>query len=282
MKIFLIMITLFASTVELANQAQPLYLFSHGLANNKTQVQAYIDAQLLPPNTKTFNYPHGRQKSFLPKKIPVLSYVSLAQQYDIDALAKQYDFWQNHLTQLNRNCIVGFGISNGASTWINFVAQQQPQNIAALILESLFDHTASIAAGMQNAIQQHLSIRIKQENIDSFMKGIFREYDPQGIQTIELVAQLPHDLPILLVCSATDERVPAKSTINLYEKLKSTGHKNVHLLVLTSGQHDKLITNLQTQSIYVPCTHAFYKYYNLPYNKNLAQRGEKVFSLTQP
>ena len=161
------------------------------------------------------------------------------------------------------------------------LAQKQPKNLAALILESPFDHTKSITDGMQQAIKQHLGLSIKNENIESFMKGIFRKYDPNGLQTIDLVAQLSKDLPILLICSKADTRVPPQSTINLYNKLRLTGHDNVHLLMLDYAQHDKLISNPKTKSLFTQCVHAFYKYYELPHNAQLAQDGEHIFSQTQ-
>jgi hypothetical protein len=58
------------------------------------------------------------------------------------------------------------------------------------------------------------------------------EYDP-----INLVSRLPRDVPVLFITSEIDEVVPADQTIQLYDKLKESGHQKAHLLVLSRSRH---------------------------------------------
>lgn len=262
-------------------------IYSHGITDTHKQayknLKGYIPPGQTIPNKRyiifnsliTFDFPDAtehfyrvnwRQTCFAQsKEIQTLADIFFEQQFKDD------------------DSVILMGVSRGASTIITFMDKYgSPLAVKALVLESPFDC-------MENVIKHMIHkrgfswIRASHEIGMIAVSCIFKNYKRDGVRPIDVLQNLRLDLPILLVCSATDHLVPVWSTINLYKKLRELGHKHVYLLILAGGKHSKI---LQEEEIYgtqyQDVTHAFYKKYNLPYTETFARRGEALFEQCQP
>ncbi len=202
-----------------------------------------------------FYFPDAKNEGTYNKKE-----VNLAQEKDMERLHYAY---QETVKQLPNHNLVMAGISRGAATTLNYVALYQP-NVKAIVVESPFDTLSSVV--------KHLLTRYHVSWVP-FSKRIgykvcasqFPLVNPQGVFPINVVEKIPTDMPIMLIHSKKDRTVPINSSRRLYIKLKETGHENIYLVELQSGNHGKLIFG-QDADFYNYAVHAFYKKYDLTHN----------------
>ncbi|OQA35625.1 MAG: hypothetical protein BWY54_00506 [Candidatus Dependentiae bacterium ADurb.Bin331] len=117
-------------------------------------------------------------------------------------------------------------------------------------------------------------------DIVAFFMG---NYNKKGPFPIEYAEQINDDIPLLLVTSLKDGLTSAQGAIKLYLELRNRSLQKVHLLVLNNALHPcYMIDNEADRELYETTVHAFYKHYELPYNKQRAQAGQKSFARTQP
>ena len=181
--------------------------------------------------------------------------VNLGQDDDIAALASAYD---KHVKQYPVHNVVLYGVSRGSAATFNFLATtyktKERQQVKAAVLESCF------ASFDYSPKMQWLFSKIS-------------VYDPQGIAPIKVIDKFPKDIPVLLVTSLSDPRVPSYSTRQLYHALKQAEHPAVYLLELQHGTHPNYMFHPEDRKRYETTVHAFYKKYNLDHDPELAQQG---------
>ncbi len=259
-------------------------LFSHGIAD--TRLQAYKYAQITPngfPNDNylinnrhhiliSFNYPDAGKSYHINRKE-----TSLAQKNEVKALDDAHGNIDNQFG------VVGLGVSRGASAFLVWLGthpdESKVQNIRALVLESPFD---SIDSVLRCVIGEKLykSPRIRAFS-HSLVRFFFSKYDKNYITPIEAAPNVPKNIPILIICSEEDTRVPADLSKKLYDALRATGHDEVHFVKLKHGAHGKLIEGAASET-YRNVVHAFYKKYGLPHHEEYAQPGQAILDESQP
>lgn len=243
-------------------------LFSHGLVDTHAQGSRYIkrgtgqNRFLLMEEPFSFDYSDaaiGWTKYFKVRKS------SLAQQDEINKLEAQY----KRITQaaLYDEDILLMGVSRGASVIINFVAQKHPEKVRALLLESPFDRARNIMYSTLKKVPYGKSLT------PLFLHWSFpRHSQSSTLHPEDMAKDIPLFMPILLICSKEDTVIPCSSTINLFKKLKETGHTEVYLLVTEHGNHAKILWGPDGER-YQAIVHAFFARYFLPYDAYWAERG---------
>jgi predicted esterase len=271
-----------------------VYLFSHGIAATHRQAYHFTN-WYTTSNEKVINNSHftlyqpvitfdyrdawcwtEEEESFadLKKWFRRLvrgnySQASLAQESDIEQLSGVF---QKSIQEIDQ--VIIQGVSRGASNIITFLAEKQPKNIAAVLIESPFDCIESV---MDRLIEISPILKKFLEEYKYFLfKLVFKEYSEKGIRPIDCVHKISKDIPILIICSKEDILVPYESSQRLYQKLKDEGHGKVHLLILEKGNHAFLIKGENAHE-YQIVVHAFYKNYNLPHDAHLAHLGKALF-----
>lgn len=204
-----------------------------------------------------------------------LAKVNIAQEEDVRLFKNIYD---QHLTNVKKNSthdqhtIVLYGTSRGSATVFNFCALEKPKEVGAIVCEGLFDsldHVYQTTSSLKTRLMINLIYRIT----------LFKK---DGILPIKLIKDIPHDIPILLVTSRKDVTVPWQCTMNIYSKLRQTGHDKVHILVLKNSEHGWYSYN-DERKLYQNVVHAFYKHYSLPHIPEYAAEGWDYFhKQTQP
>jgi pimeloyl-ACP methyl ester carboxylesterase len=260
------------------------YLFAHGIADNHKQAYKYaksttdkkkttLNKNYLVDNTViTFDFPDAQ--GWLAKLFRVnFTQTSLGQDNELKALAQAYD---KAIALADPEGIVLVGLSRGASALASFIALNNPTKIKAVVLESPFD---SFVASIND--------KITRPWVRRFVHALVRRGWPffkhriDAATPVDLVAKIPLDMPVLVVCSMQDTTVSAASSIRLYKKLRETGHNHAHLLILDHGRHAQLL-QAQQGHIYHNVTHAFYKKYSLAHDPVSAERGKAILERCQP
>lgn len=162
----------------------------------------------------------------------------------------------------NKNLIL-YGCSRGAAAIINYLAEHNPSNLKAIVLDAT-----------PADIPETIAITLAQFGInptkalDIFCK-IFPAYQKDSIPPIHAIKNIKNkNLPILLIHSRTDQRVHVQNSYKLYQEFKAQGFLNVHLVVLPDGQHSFALQNDLVKPLYLKSVNQFYKKYNLPYDLN--------------
>jgi len=242
-------------------------IFAHGYGGDGQQAKYYEPLFNVP--LRSFNFPDA-QDGYLNSRE-----TSLAQDNEIEAL-------MDECAQHTNNKKILIGVSRGASTIINLLGLHKIPGVRAAILESPFDHVKSIAHHFVRVLPGICRLLRFLPGISSIAHwGTFfvcKKYKRSGVQPINVVDDIPKDLPILFICSQTDTLIPCESTMRLYVRLREAGHEKVHILILEHGRH----SNLLRENLYEPVVNAFWKKYGLPHDEQLARRGYSRFYLCQP
>ena len=190
---------------------------------------------------------------------------TFGQQNDIDRLSQV-------LAQINKNNIVGFGVSRGAVVLINLMGAKDPESkkLGALVLESPFAHVKSVVGNIIKKIplvNKLSSLKTATHNASS---ALFPQYKPDGIQPIDFIDKIDPNIPIIIIHSKTDKLIPINESRELYIKRKKSGCDNVYLVELDSGAHANTLWADDGKK-FQNTVHAFYKKHGLPCNEQYSK-----------
>lgn len=263
-----------------AKQKEIVYLFAHGLRSDQAQglelfSNHYTNRWIIQQPFVLFDFPDAHPKKGRARD----KYVNLGQWQDIERMERAYTYAKKKVPECEG--IILTGISRGAATCLNFAATcKKISKVRAIVVESPFDTLKTVV--------KHLLKRYKLKWMPfSTSMGMqiannkFEHLDPKGLFPIDLVKFIPHDIPILLVGTPSDDVVPMKSVRAIYTALRRAGHADVYLLELPSGQHGRLIQGSSGYR-YTNCVHAFYQLYDLPHDEQLATLGQEILAQCQP
>jgi Prolyl oligopeptidase family len=280
-------------------QARVVYLYSHGIAASRHNVRQFLERYKKSNGIEhhnerytiadpfvTFDYHDAwywttgnewflKQRQLLRRLIRGhYKNASLAQKADIDQLNSVY---LEHKNELDR--FILYGISRGGSTILAFLGRENPNSIAAAVVESLYASIDDIvehkikALRLQYLISKNMGLKL--------VAKVFKKYRPHGSKPVDWLPDVDPSVPILIVCSTSDLLVPWTSSYSIYCALRATGHDKVHILILHRGMHGFLIQGADGDK-YQRVVHAFYKKYDLPYDPEIAALGEADFANCQP
>jgi len=253
------------------------YLFAHGLRSTCEQVTILQKLKdplwIIDGPLATFNFPDAiKKKHECDKKL-----VNLGQELDIQHFLEAHESIFNHVKETCK--VVWLGISRGAATVLNAAAISE-KHPHAVIVECPFDTLKSVIKHLLKRFRVHwvpfsetVGMKIANKQFPLFNKN--------GIFPLNMVKDIPKELPILLIHSKRDNVVPVSSSRRLYIELVKTGHINTYLLELASGKHAEAIRG-KDGKCYTYAVHAFYKAFDLPYDETFAQKGYYVLNASQP
>lgn len=293
--LFLLMLSITLPALAIKPTAGVAYLFSHGIAANKNQAHDYTKSGSFEANhiindedhtLETFDYPDAGYGIIYPTIRTWIDLFDLKQHlkkisYRVDrantdfAGENEIRVLDAHHATIEHPTIVAVGPSRGASALVAWLgtASEPKNNIKALVLESPFDSMDSV---LRNIIGEYLYQYPMARSLGhNLIRFVFSQYKKRAITPLQAAADVPKDLPILIVCSEEDTRVPTWSSEKLYQELKDTGHNKAHFVKLKRGFHGKLIQGADGET-YRNATHAFYKKYNLPHHPEYAELGKNL------
>jgi len=275
-------ILLFISSSSLPNKSV-VTLFSHGIADLWKQARLYLKTYkskgVIHRNLHytinspyvSFNYPDATTRFYRVN----YNETSFGQENEIRRL---YTAYGKTLKRFAGFDVILYGLSRGASNVLIFAGLYDLPEVKALILESPY-------FTMTDVIENMLRVRnlswVPLSYGEMLAEMIFKKYTRHGNSPANCLEFIPHDMPILIICSKEDTLVPYTSSMEVYKKLIQTGHKNTYIFVTDHGKHAEIIKGTNGQH-YQWVVNAFYKKFNLSYVASDAEKGESILSLCQP
>ena len=257
--------------------SQPITIYCHGVGADKDQINDYKD-QIIGPSV-SFNFsdtqpPKKRRNKIIATQCEKIGrkYINreemhLGQGKDVQALKEQI---------LGENSYILFGLCRGGMAIINYMAEYNPTNICALVLDETPADVCDIIKKMQN-----YCIPLKAFSTKTIMHRCFpacRKNYKAPVSNISSI--INKDLPIFLVYANknTTFHFPS-STWKNYLAFKQAGFKNVYLCELQDSCQkavgdDKLL--------YLQALNSFYKKHNLTYDAKYAILNDKQMNMMQP
>lgn len=256
-------------TSQLLQCDQPITLFCHGIIDNKTQIDRYQN--FIEQPAASFNFPDAQTPTNWDLNTLVFNGCSLFGKpvnrnnmfmgtgKDITTLKNQIDPKKSYIL---------YGLSRGGSVAINYLAQHNPNNIQALILESTLADMIDAVDNFQYAIgYQFAEERATQELI---FHTLFPAYKLGSMPPVQSIAHIKNKhLPIFIVHAQDDTRVSIDAAYKLYLAFQNAGFKDVYLYILDHGKHG-LYTQGADKNIYLHALHSFYKKYGFAYRPEFA------------
>lgn len=274
-----------ACTTEQLEPRETITLFSHGMLDTgSNQIKGYLPVEgnqdarfIIQKPYAYFNYDDACDPKY-GIKLCKFWHCSFGQQNDQATIARVYDALTKKFPE--RSYVLA-GVSRGASVIWSFVANKKPSMVKALVLESPFDRIQTSLEAAARHVPALINCGLTRTLAQTLLRSIALKFKADALQPIDLVDQMPLDLPMLIVCSLEDKLVPAQSSYRLYQALHARGHKDLYILTLTKGKHAKLLQGVDGQR-YEAVAHAFYKKYGLPHDQQKAEQGKELLPLCQP
>jgi esterase/lipase len=282
----ILLFIIIAVHIHAQNAVVPI-LYSHGIADTFKQAFMYARSYtydnhtyenkryLFPGPFATFNYPDATESPLRVNRYET----SFGQKNEIDRLYKVYKkFSKRCLKEYKSSDIILFGMSRGASNVLIFAGLYNLSNIKAIIAESPYDSMSDV---IENAMIKNNVSWMPLSYGESIAEFIFKKYIRTGMSPARIAAAIDKNIPILISCSLEDTLVPYSTSLKIYKRLRASGHDKAHIFILEHGRHSKLLSGPDGDK-YQEVVHAFYKAYGLPNDPDLARRGKKQFTQTQP
>lgn len=269
LSLFLILLSSFSHANSLCNSEKSMVvnIFAHGLAACDRQAIPYEKFLEIP--FESFNFPDAQEGIFNRKM------TALGQKADMDTAQAFYEGFKGIKKHK-------FGLSRGAATTLNCAAEYGTEDTIALTVESPFADLCHVVGRLlERVIGKAAYFPGLARFFHLFAPLVYQQYSRKGIQPIEVVHKIPTDMPILLICSKEDPLIPWWSTMALYKRLRETGHEHAYILLLDRGKHANIIFGPDSEK-YVNVFHAFSRRYGLPFDSELAQKGETLLAICQP
>lgn len=190
---------------------------------------------------------------------------------DVQAIKKQINPHNNYIL---------YGLCRGGMAIINYMAEYNPTNIAALVLDETIADVLDIVEKIMYPKKGNktTSTPIQRENM---LRTFFPSYPKGKKPPVQNIASIKNkELPIFLVYAnkETTFHFPS-STWRNYIAFKKAGFTNVYLCELKETSQG---AQGQDKKRYLECLHSFYKKYNLAYDEQFATLTHDELKLLQP
>ena len=261
-------------------------IFAHGILTGPDQMERFVSAMATTEKIAV-TFPDAQKatkldfNTFLAKTISLFTKrnvnrknMHMAQKEDIETLNALVDL---SLSQPDHDTkLILYGCSRGSATIINYMAQYNNPNIAALVLDG------SPACMHEVLAPILIKRRINPVHALSIFHWLFPNYTKQPIIPFTSIKKITNkDLPILLIHSQEDVIVPYSHTLLLYQEFKNQGFTNIHLIPIIKGRHAGLLLDDDVKNTYLQAVHSFYKQYHLPYNPDFATIDLSAYHLDE-
>ncbi|MBI2352924.1 alpha/beta fold hydrolase [Candidatus Dependentiae bacterium] len=257
-------------------------VYAHGIIDTTSQIKRFKSA--IPTDqehTTTIVFPDSEKETGYGLN-RLISEISTVLRKPVNR-SKMYMGTSNDLLAMHHTIskiasdqrIILYGCSRGGATCLSYLAQYNPKNITALIL----DATPSC---MPETIHPFLAtIGINSSYDQTIFSTLFPAYQKNSLSPLEAIKQIKNkNIAILLLHSQNDTKVPFIHSMQLYLELKNNGFEHVYLVPFEKGAHAFLLQCPESKQLYLQAVHSFYKKYNLVYDPQLA--SESLLEKYQP
>lgn len=263
------MFIIFIMISNVACAHQPITIFCHGIVDTSKQADRYTHGLQEPK--KSFDFPDAA----IPEGYNLNNAIFTACNFfgkPVNRNAMHMGYDQDIVTleqqiEPDKNYIL-YGVSRGGFAAITYLAEKNPENIQALIIDSAPANIISAVDEFQHAIGYKFAEDKKtQEYIFNYL---FPAYVIDSKPAVENIANIANkNLPVFIVHAKTDTRVHIRSAWQLYIAFLQAGFTNVYLVELDQGKHAYYMQGPDSEK-YLQALHSFYKKHNFNYDPTFA------------
>ncbi len=257
-------------------------IYAHGIVDNPAQIKRFKQAIATDQeHTKSITFPDTQKETgyginrmiseitTLIKKPVNRSKMYMGTGADIQAIDTILQ------TVSQNNDLILYGCSRGGTALINYLAQHNPDHIAAIILDATPAHMPATIHPILAKIGIHSSYD------ETIFSTLFPAYLQNSTGTKQLISKIKNKkIPILLIHSQNDTKVSYDHSLQLYQEFKQNGFKNVYLATIPSGKHSFLLQDVHANAVYLQAVHSFYKQFGFPYNSQWVQDNLQQYQPT--
>lgn len=254
-------------------------LYAHGIVDSSQQAKRFAEAIATDQkHTHAVNFADTQKETgyginraiseitTLTKKPVNRSKMYMGQRKDLETIHQEL---QKIPAQSD---IILYGCSRGGAALVTYLGKQHPQNIKALILD------ASPASMPSTTHPLLAKIGIPFTYDTSIFTTLFPAYPCNATAPLQAIKYInDKKMPILLLHSETDTKVPFAHSLKLYLEFKKQGFEYVYLVRIPNGKHSFLLQDNAAKNAYLTAVHSFYKTHNLPYNQEYAHANMKQY-----
>lgn len=258
-RVSIIMCALILNNAYLCTRAeQPITLYCHGLGGSLHEVYGLVTENVIQYPVQAVAFKKEND-------------CGLGQGMDIETLKNKIS---------NDAAYILYGISRGGATAINYLADYNPDNIVALIV----DATPADIMNIVDEIQYKIGIfalwtRAQKEWA---VRLIFPHYPAETIPPVQAIAHITNkNLPVFIVHSHNDPIVNIRSAWHLYQAFQQADFTNVYLCELQEGRHMSNASGPDS-IIYKQALHSFYKKHDLQFDVQYATLTDDQLRHFQP
>lgn len=186
-------------------------------------------------------------------------------------MANHYNKYLDCIKENPEDDLILWGVSKGAATTMNALTKNNYDlsKIKLVILEGCFSSIEDVFKHWYH-YRSYLDINFILAKLFLWLLSInfisyFLSYKPNPkFDPINTVLDIPHSVPVAFITCEQDIVVPCEQTIALYEKLKQSGHPNVHLLKLKKSRHHAyMFDDMEDRNAYEQFIMGLYARYGL-------------------
>lgn len=257
-------------TSWLLQTQQPTTIFCHGIIDTKDQIDRY--ANFIEAPKITFNFPDAQQPIGWSFNNLLYLFYSMIRNQPLNREKMYMGYGQD--VEALKNMInpdgsyILFGFSRGGTAIINYLANNNIDNIKAVVLNAV---PADIIQSVDD-VQKKLGYTFAPTRFDQeyFFNMLFPAYPIGSTASKDLIAQIKNKhLPIFIAHAKTDTIVSISAAWQLYTAFLQAGFTDIYLCELASGQH-KAYPQSPDKITFLQGLHSFYKKYHFNYNHEFA------------
>lgn len=199
------------------------------------------------------------------------SMANIAQEKDTEQAWNALQSWDKKSS--NETGVLALGYSRGAASLINLLASRKAAPVCGGIFIASF---ATLEGPIRLVVERVLGTAF----CSSFMAKIahhtvapylFPEYNPKGMQPINMVDQISEDIPLLFIHSVKDDVCPFGDFLKLCSVLKQSGRKNFYAVAVQDSLHCTYLLDPATLLLIKQAIHTFCKKHGFVYDEDFAQ-----------
>jgi len=222
----------------LSSNKEPITLYCHGLNSSSKRIEKLKNLGIIQNPSQSFDFDHSKK--------------DIGQEHDIAILHQQIK---------NNETYTGYGHSRGGCTLIPYLAQHQPPNITALVLDAspadIIDRVDEIQYSYGFCPFQ------TRESKEWILRKLYPGYTQNGTPPFQTIKKIQNkSLPVFIVHSHDDQIVNIRAAYKNYKAFKDAQFPHVYLCELNHGGHSKNIED----PFYKTALHSFYKKHGLPHD----------------
>lgn len=228
-----------------SSEKQPTTLYCHGLNSSAQRIKKLQKASVIQEPAQSFNFDHHKK--------------DIGQIHDITKLKEQIRPDENYIL---------YGHSRGGATILSYLAQNNPTNIQAIVI----DAAPADVIDRVDEIQYEVGACIfrTRPHKEWIVRQLYPGYPKDSRPPVETIADIKNkELPVFLVHSENDEIVNVRAAWKIYKAFQQAQFSHAYICTLQHGGHSGNAREADSHT-YKSALHSVYKKHGFKHDAHQA------------